>query len=144
MLAAKTINTYFSSSGDKRAVLSGTDGWSQTLLNLANTGGWLEETEGVPTDKVPSGSQLFVQTVIGIEVWEVVASFVALLAVLLFAFGLSWGDLHLAAISTMYEFTFVPRQAGDTAFGDIARGPTKIDRLQETTMALVALPTDIA
>ncbi|KAI9159290.1 hypothetical protein H9P43_008630 [Blastocladiella emersonii ATCC 22665] len=141
-------NTYFSSGGKASAASSpavgvgSTDGWGRTLLNLANSGGWLQETQSVPTYELPGGPQLFVQTVVGVEVWELVASLVALLAVLLFAFGLNWGNLHSAVIATMYEFAFVPRRPGDTAFNTIANGPTKIDLLQETTLALVALPTE--
>ncbi|KAI9178981.1 hypothetical protein H9P43_005643 [Blastocladiella emersonii ATCC 22665] len=139
-LLSRVRSTVFNSnSSDAGADLGG--GWATTYLTPANTGGWAQQAQAVKTYELPAGPQMFVQTVIGVYVWELILSFAAAAAVLVLSMGFGWGDQHTAPLALMYDFDYVPNAARPDPPADLRHGVEGIDLLQPTKLVAVELAT---
>ncbi|KAI9159531.1 hypothetical protein H9P43_008871 [Blastocladiella emersonii ATCC 22665] len=118
------------------------DGWAATTFTTARTGGWVRQIYSAPSYVIKDGAQMFIQTVVGVDVIELVITLAAVISVYVSSSVLGWSSMHKIAITAMYEFALRPRGPGEQPQAEVGDGIECVDLLQRTTLVLLELPTD--
>ncbi|KAI9179885.1 hypothetical protein H9P43_005217 [Blastocladiella emersonii ATCC 22665] len=128
------------------------DGWALLDLAAPSSGGWVTATpksvsgsgtakRGYETNTDADGPQLYTRTAVRVELWLLLVSAAAFLAVIVFASVLQWGSQNALALASAYEYAYYPRDTDQgAAAAMVGNGIGDIDVMQPTTMALVEVP----